>query len=137
MRRMAPESEIALADEVLDPEALTIGFSRRFAMYKRATLFMRDPQRLKRLLLDRERPIQIIIAGKSHPADNGGKELIRQLVHFMRDPEIRNRIVFIEDYDINIARYMVQGADVWLNTPRRPLEACGTSGMKAAANGGA
>jgi starch phosphorylase len=127
--------EVAHADEVLDPETLTIGFARRFAMYKRGNLLLRDPARIKRLLGDKDRPIQIIFAGKAHPADTMAKEIIRELVHFMRDPAIRRRVVFIEDYDMNVARYLLQGVDVWLNTPRRPLEASGTSGMKAAANG--
>jgi len=134
-KRGAPEPEIARADEVLDPEVLTIGFARRFALYKRGTLLLRDRERITRLLTDRDRPIQIIFAGKAHPADTMAKEIIRELIHFMRDPAIRRRVVFIEDYDMNVARYLVQGVDVWLNTPRRPLEASGTSGMKAAANG--
>ena len=134
-QRGAPLSEIAAASEALDPEVLTIGFARRFATYKRANLFLSDPDRVKRLLRNEEHPVQFIIAGKAHPADVQGKELIRSIVHFARDPEVRNRIVFIEDYDINVARYMVQGVDCWLNTPRRPMEASGTSGMKAAANG--
>jgi len=133
--RQAPTAEIREALEILDPEALTIGFARRFAAYKRGSLILRDPERLKRLLLNKERPVQIIIAGKAHPQDTHAKEIIRALIHFMRDPEVRRRMVFIEDYDINVARYMVQGVDVWLNTPRRPMEASGTSGMKAAANG--
>ncbi|NQU43563.1 alpha-glucan family phosphorylase [bacterium] len=133
--RGAPQSELAQAEEVLDPEALTIGFARRFALYKRGTLILRDAERLKKLMADKDRPVQFIIAGKAHPADTMAKEIIRELVHFMRDPAIRRRFVFIEDYDMNVARYLVQGVDVWLNTPRRPLEASGTSGMKAAANG--
>jgi len=135
MHRGAPERELAQAEEILDPEALTIGFARRFALYKRGNLLLRDPERLKRLLLNRDRPIQIIFAGKAHPADTMAKDIIRQLVHFMRDPEVRRHVVFLENYDLNVARYLVQGVDVWLNTPRRPLEASGTSGMKAAANG--
>lgn len=133
-RRVSP-SEINLADEVLDPRALTIGFARRFAAYKRANLLLREPERLAKILANSERPVQLIIAGKAHPADTPGKELLRQIIHFIRNEPFRQRIVFLEDYDINVARYMVQGADVWLNTPRRPLEASGTSGMKAAANG--
>lgn len=127
--------ELAAADEVLDPEALTIGFARRFASYKRGALLLRDPDRLIRLLEDIKRPIQFIFAGKAHPADNEGKELIRALIHFARNPAIRRRIIFLENYDMNVARYLVQGVDVWLNTPRRGMEASGTSGMKAAANG--
>ncbi|MGI8914012.1 MAG: alpha-glucan family phosphorylase [Chloroflexota bacterium] len=131
----APAADVALASEVLSPDALTIGFARRFATYKRATLLFRDPERLARLLNDRDRPVQIIIAGKAHPADDPGKDLIRQIVHFTRRPELAHNVVFLEDYDLVVARYLVQGVDVWLNTPRRPLEASGTSGMKAALNG--
>ncbi len=134
-RRGAPDAEIAAAGEVLDPAALTIGFARRVASYKRGTLLFRDLQRLARILNNRERPVQIIIAGKAHPQDNAAKEIVRQIVHFCRREEFRSRIVFIEDYDMVIARHLVQGADVWLNTPRRPEEASGTSGMKAALNG--
>jgi starch phosphorylase len=131
----ATRSEAALADEILDPEALTIGFARRFATYKRATLLLRDPQRLIGILNKKDQPVQLIFAGKAHPQDSAGKELIRQIIHFARMPEIRRRIVFLEDYNITISRYLVQGVDIWLNTPRRPLEASGTSGMKAAING--
>ena len=123
------------AEQILDPEALTIGFARRFASYKRATLILHDPDRLRALLNDPKRPVQIIFAGKAHPLDTQGKQILKDLIHFIRGEEFRHRIVFIEDYDINVARYLVQGADVWLNTPRPPLEASGTSGMKAAANG--
>jgi len=133
--RGALPSEVTLADQVLNPEALTIGFARRFATYKRATLLMRDAERLARILSDQDRPVQIIFAGKSHPRDTPGKELIRQIIHFERRPEVRQRMVFIEDYDMIVARYLVQGVDVWLNTPRRPFEASGTSGMKATFNG--
>ena len=135
LRRGAPPHVVAESEQLLDPEALTIGFARRFAEYKRGTLIMRDPERLHKLLNHADRPVQLIIAGKAHPSDNAGKQLIRELVHFVRRDEFRNRIVFLEDYDINVARYLVAGCDVWLNTPRRPLEASGTSGMKAAANG--
>ncbi len=134
-RRGAPQAEIEAAEEVLDPEALTIGFARRFATYKRATLLLRDPERLQRLLNDPERPVQVIYAGKAHPRDGAGKELIRQIVDLARRPEFRRRLVFLEEHDMTVARYLVQGSDVWLNTPLRPLEASGTSGMKAAANG--
>ncbi|HZO90407.1 MAG TPA: alpha-glucan family phosphorylase [Chthonomonadaceae bacterium] len=130
------EFEIRQAREVLNPEALTIGFARRFATYKRATLILSDPERLTRILTDPQRPVQIVIAGKAHPRDDGGKELIRQIIHFARREEVRNRIVFLEDYDLTLARHMVQGVDVWLNTPRRLMEASGTSGMKVLANGG-
>src|SRR2546421_1520780 len=135
LRRGAAYDDVQMAEEVLDPEALTIGFARRFATYKRGALLLRDPDRLKKLLEDTKRPIQFIFAGKAHPADNEGKELIRAIVQFARQPNIRRKIIFIENYDINVARYLVQGVDVWLNTPRRPYEASGTSGMKAAANG--
>ncbi len=130
------DSELRRTKEVLNPDILTIGFARRFATYKRATLLLSDQDRLLRLLNDPNRPIQIIMAGKSHPHDDGGKELIRQVVQFAHRPEARNRIVFLEDYDLAVARFMVQGVDVWLNTPRRPMEASGTSGMKVLANGG-
>lgn len=133
--RGAPPSEAAQAEEVLDPEALTIGFARRFATYKRANLLLSDPDRLIRILTNKDRPVQIIFSGKAHPQDTPGKEIIRQIIHFERRPEVRRRMVFIEDYDMVVARYLVQGVDVWLNTPRRPLEASGTSGMKAALNG--
>ncbi|MEA2487639.1 MAG: glycogen phosphorylase, partial [Actinomycetota bacterium] len=133
--RGATESELGWTDEVFDPGILTIGFARRFAMYKRGTLLLRDIDRLKRLLLSQDRPIQVVIAGKAHPLDDGGKEMIRQLIHFAASADVRLRFAFIEDYDMEVARVLCQGSDVWLNTPRRPLEACGTSGMKAAING--
>ena len=135
IRRGAGYDDVAAADQVLDPEALTIGFARRFATYKRGTLLMRDADRLKKILSDPARPIQFLFAGKSHPADSEGKDLIKQIIHFARDAGVRRKVVFLENYDINVARYLVQGVDVWLNTPRRPYEASGTSGMKAAANG--
>jgi glycogen phosphorylase len=134
-RRGGTEAELALAFELLDPEALTIGFARRFATYKRATLLLSDVERLRRLLDDADRPVQILFAGKAHPADDPGKKLIKDLVHLARGEGYRHRLVFLEDYDMSIARYLVQGVDVWLNTPRRPKEASGTSGMKAAMNG--
>lgn len=134
-QRGASPAEIEAAGEVLDPEILTIGFARRFATYKRATLLLRDPDRLARLLNHPERPLQIIFAGKAHPRDNAGKELIQQIVTLAHQEPFRNRLIFLEDYDMAVARYLVQGADVWLNTPRRPREASGTSGMKATANG--
>jgi glycogen phosphorylase len=121
--------------DAFDPEALTIGFARRFATYKRADLIFSDPDRLARLLADTERPLQIVLAGKAHPADEGGKALIRKVVEFTRDPRANGRVVFLPDYEMTLARDLVQGVDVWLNTPRRPLEASGTSGMKAALNG--
>ncbi len=134
-RRGGTDAELALAEEVLDPEALTIGFARRFATYKRANLLLSDMDRLERLLTDRNRPVQIIFAGKAHPADEPGKKLIQEIVALARQEEFRNRLVFLEDYDIATARYLVQGVDIWLNTPRRPKEASGTSGMKATMNG--
>jgi starch phosphorylase len=134
-RRGAAPTELEAAGEVLDPQALTIGFARRFATYKRATLLLRELERLTRLLTDARRPVQVVFAGKAHPRDDAGKELIRQIVALARQDAFRRRLVFLEDYDMAAARYLVQGADVWLNTPRRPLEASGTSGMKAAANG--
>ncbi|MEZ0266157.1 MAG: alpha-glucan family phosphorylase [Phycisphaerae bacterium] len=135
-RRGASYDDVQAADEVLDPEALTIGFARRFATYKRGALLLRDVGRLMKLIEDSKRPIQFVFAGKAHPADHEGKELIKTIVNFARSsPQVRRRVVFIENYDINVARYLVQGVDVWLNTPRRPYEASGTSGMKAAVNG--
>jgi starch phosphorylase len=134
--RNALPAEIARADEVLDPDALTVGFARRFATYKRGTLIFRNLERLTALINHKDRPVQFIFAGKAHPRDHQGKELIAEIMQFARRPEFRRRIVFLEDYDMNVARYMVQGVDVWLNNPRRPLEASGTSGMKVAVNGG-
>ncbi|MDT5276395.1 MAG: glycogen phosphorylase, partial [Mycobacterium sp.] len=119
-----------------DPNVLTIGFARRVPTYKRLTLMLRDPDRLEQLLLDEEKPIQLIVAGKSHPADDGGKALIQQVVQFADRPEVRHRIAFLPDYDMSMARLLYWGCDVWLNNPLRPLEACGTSGMKSALNGG-
>jgi starch phosphorylase len=129
------EAQLEWINSAFDPEVLTMGFARRVPSYKRLTLMLRDPARLKALLLDEKRPVQIVIAGKSHPADDGGKQLIAQMVRFADDPEVRHRITFLPDYDIGMARYLYWGVDVWLNNPLRPLEACGTSGMKAALNG--
>jgi len=134
-RRNAARTVMREAETVLDPDILTIGFARRFATYKRATLLLKDLARIDAILTSKERPVQIIFAGKAHPKDDQGKEIIKNIIEFAQRPEIRRRIVFLEDYDINVARNLVQGVDVWLNTPRRPLEACGTSGMKAAING--
>lgn len=134
-RRGTYHTELNRAEEVLDPEALTIGFARRFASYKRGNLLLKDLQRLVKLLTNTQRPVQIIFAGKAHPSDTEGKDIIRQVVHFANEPEVRRRVVFIEDYDIDVARFMVRGVDIWLNNPRRPMEASGTSGMKAAVNG--
>ncbi|MCX7047710.1 MAG: alpha-glucan family phosphorylase [Candidatus Sumerlaeota bacterium] len=127
--------ELELAQNILNPHALTLGFARRFATYKRGDLLFTDPDRLARILHNAERPVQIIFAGKAHPQDNPGKEMIKRIYHYANEERFRQHIVFLEDYDINVARYMVQGCDVWINNPRRPLEASGTSGMKAAANG--
>lgn len=135
MRRGASQKDINHAEEVLDPEALTIGFARRFASYKRGNLIFRDLERIKKILTSKEQPVQIIIAGKAHPQDNNGKELIKHIVSLSKDPDMRHKVVFLEDYDMNVAHYLVQGADIWLNNPLRPEEASGTSGMKAAVNG--
>lgn len=135
IRRKAAASEQRHAAEVLEPHALTIGFARRFATYKRATLLFRDVERLKKILCDHEHPVQIVIAGKAHPKDQPGKSFIREIVQLSRDADLWKHIVFIEDYDMKTARELVQGVDLWLNTPRRGEEACGTSGMKAAMNG--
>jgi starch phosphorylase len=131
----ASEAEIQAAREVLTPEALTIGFARRFATYKRATLIFRDPERLDRIINNPKYPVQIIIAGKAHPQDEAGKEYIKKIIHLVRQERFRRRIVFLEDYNFHVAHHLVTGSDIWLNTPRRPQEACGTSGMKALANG--
>jgi starch phosphorylase len=134
-RNGAGEALLQRAEDVLSPYVLTIAFARRFATYKRGNLLLRDPERLFKLLQDSDRPIQIIFAGKAHPHDMPGKEIIKGIVHFSQRPEVRSRIVFLEDYDMTMARYLTSGADVWLNNPRRPLEASGTSGMKAGVNG--
>ena len=134
-KRGAADAELAWTDSVLDPDILTIGFARRVPTYKRLTLMLRDPERLKALLLHKTHPIQLVIAGKSHPADDAGKKMIQDLVRFTDDPAVRHRIAFLPNYDIAMARTLFPGCDVWLNNPLRPLEACGTSGMKAALNG--
>jgi starch phosphorylase len=134
--RNSQRAEIAQAKSVLDHNVLTIGFARRFATYKRAILLLRDPERFEAMLCNEDRPVQILFAGKAHPADHEGKEFIKRLVDFSQRPNIRRHVVFLENYDIAIARHLVQGVDIWLNTPRRPHEASGTSGMKAAVNGG-
>jgi len=135
-QRGASDAELIWIDGVLADDILTIGFARRVPSYKRLTMMLHDPARLTELLLDPDRPVQIVVAGKAHPADDGGKQLIQQLVRFADQPHVRHRIVFLPDYDMALARTLVQGCDVWLNNPLRPLEACGTSGMKAALNGG-
>jgi starch phosphorylase len=132
----ASQEEIAQTGQILDPEVLTLGFARRFATYKRPTLLLYDPERLIRLLTDRQRPVQILIAGKAHPADRPGQDMIHQWVQFTRRSEVRGRVIFLSDYDMLLTEQLVSGVDVWINTPRRPWEACGTSGMKVLANGG-
>ena len=134
--RGASDAELGWIATAFDPNVLTVGFARRVPTYKRLTLMLRDPERLEKLLLDEKRPIQLIVAGKSHPADEGGKALIQQVVRFADRPEVRHRIAFLPDYDMSMARQLYYGCDVWLNNPLRPLEACGTSGMKSALNGG-
>jgi len=136
LQRGASPAELSWIDGCLDPDVLTIGFARRVPSYKRLTLMLRDPDRLRALLLDPERPVQIVIAGKAHPADDGGKALIQEIVRFADDADVRHRIVFLPNYDIAMAQPLYPGCDVWLNNPLRPYEACGTSGMKAALNGG-
>ncbi len=136
LERGASDAELGWIATAFDPNVLTVGFARRVPTYKRLTLMLRDPDRLERLLLDAERPIQLIVAGKSHPADDGGKALIQQVVRFADRPEVRHRIAFLPNYDMSMARLLYWGCDVWLNNPLRPLEACGTSGMKSALNGG-
>jgi len=136
LQRGAAPSELAWTARIMDADVCTIGFARRVPSYKRLTLMLRDPERLKALLLHPERPVQLVIAGKAHPADEGGKRLIQEMVRFADDPEVRHRIAFLPDYDIAMAQPLYPGCDVWLNNPLRPYEACGTSGMKAALNGG-
>ncbi|MBA3720549.1 MAG: alpha-glucan family phosphorylase, partial [Nocardioidaceae bacterium] len=129
-------AELGWVESVFDPDVLTIGFARRVPSYKRLTLMLRDPDRLRDLLLHPDRPVQLVVAGKAHPADEGGKRLIQEIVRFADDPAVRHRIVFLPDYDITMAQQLYPGCDVWLNNPLRPYEACGTSGMKVALNGG-
>ncbi|WP_460954922.1 alpha-glucan family phosphorylase [Parasphingorhabdus pacifica] len=136
LARGASDLELGWCDSVFDPDVLTIGFARRVPTYKRLTLMLRDTERLRELLLDADRPVQVVVAGKSHPADEGGKAMIQKIIEFADQADVRHRIVFLPDYDMALARYLVSGCDVWLNNPVRPLEACGTSGMKAALNGG-
>ncbi|MDY6996924.1 MAG: alpha-glucan family phosphorylase [Actinomycetota bacterium] len=136
LQRGAAEAELGWISTAFDPDVLTIGFARRVPTYKRLTLMLRDPERLARLLLDEQRPLQLIVAGKAHPADEGGKALIQQIVRFADRHDVRHRFAFLPDYDMSMARTLYHGCDVWLNNPLRPLEACGTSGMKSALNGG-
>jgi starch phosphorylase len=132
----APPEEVEAARHLFDPNILTLGFARRFATYKRPNLLLHDPPRLLRLLSNSERPVQLIIAGKAHPADQAGQALIREWTHFIRRPEARQHAIFLSDYDMLLTEHLVQGVDVWINTPRRPWEASGTSGMKVLVNGG-
>jgi len=132
----APDEVVAAARQALDPNALTLGFARRFATYKRPALLLTDPERLARLVTNAERPVQLIVAGKAHPNDGEGKRLVQQMARFAARPDVRDRVVFLADYDIGLTRQLVAGVDVWINTPRRPWEACGTSGMKVLVNGG-
>ncbi len=134
-RQGVPDSELEWTDRALDEDAILVGFARRVATYKRGNLLFTQPERLRRLLLDPQRPLQLVFAGKAHPKDEEGKRIIQQLAQAAGDLELRSRLVFLEDYDLALARLMYQGADVWLNTPRRPMEACGTSGQKAAVSG--
>ncbi len=134
--RGEPPAVIALAEQALDPNILTLGFARRFTEYKRPNLLLHDAERLRRLLTDPARPVQLILAGKAHPADDAGKRMIQEWIRLARAPELRRRLVFLEDYDLALAQELVQGVDVWINTPRHPWEACGTSGMKVLVNGG-
>jgi starch phosphorylase len=135
-QRLGQKEILKQVDQILDPDILTIGCARRFATYKRGDLILSQPDRLARLIGDPLRPIQIVFAGKAHPRDDSGKQLLQRIVRYSHDPACRNRIVFVEDYDYNVGRHLVQGVDVWLNNPRRPLEACGTSGQKVVLNGG-
>jgi starch phosphorylase len=132
----APPEEVQAARQLFDPAVLTLGFARRFATYKRPNLLLHDPARLLRLLSDPLRPVQLILAGKAHPADRDGQALIREWTHFIRQPAVRPHAVFLSDYDMLLTEHLVQGVDVWINTPLRPWEACGTSGMKVLVNGG-
>jgi starch phosphorylase len=134
--RLGQRRTVQQIEQILDPDILTIGSARRFATYKRGDLVLSQPERLAKLLLDPRRPIQIIFAGKAHPRDHEGKLLLQRIARYSSDPAYRRRVVFVENYDYNVARHLVQGVDVWLNNPRRPLEACGTSGQKVVLNGG-
>lgn len=132
----APPDAIDAAKHMFDPNILTLGFARRFASYKRPNMLLHDPARLLRLLTNPQRPVQLIMAGKAHPADQAGQALIQEWTHFIRRPEVRPHVIFLSDYNMLLSEYLVQGVDVWINTPRRPWEACGTSGMKVLVNGG-
>jgi starch phosphorylase len=132
----ADKAKLKEAESILNTDALTIGFARRFATYKRGDLIFRDIDKLKRIVKSSSMPVQFIYSGKAHPKDEGGKNLISEIISYTRDTDLKNKIVFLDNYDINVARHLVEGCDVWLNNPRRPLEASGTSGMKIIANGG-
>jgi starch phosphorylase len=132
----ADKTKLKEADSILSTESLTIGFARRFATYKRGTLIFRDLDRLKKIIKNTSMPVQFVFSGKAHPKDEGGKNLISEIISYTRDPDLKNKIVFLDNYDINVARHLVEGCDIWLNNPRRPQEASGTSGMKVIANGG-
>ena len=132
----ASPGDVDAAKHLFDPNVLTLGFARRFATYKRPNLLLHDPERLLRLLTNPQRPVQLILAGKAHPADTAGQALIQEWTHFIRRPEARPHVIFLSDYDMNLTQHLVQGVDVWINSPRRPWEACGTSGMKVLVNGG-
>jgi starch phosphorylase len=134
--RLGAQEIIRQIDHILDPDILTIGSARRLAAYKRGDLILSQPERLIKLVSDPKRPIQIIFAGKAHPRDDEGKKILQLIIQYENNPQLKRRIVFVEDYDYNVARHLVQGVDVWLNTPRRPMEACGTSGQKVVLNGG-
>src|SRR5208283_5396647 len=135
-RRDEPREVLQRLERALSPDALTIGFARRFATYKRANLILTDMERLAAMVNDFKRPVQFVFAGKAHPRDEPGKRVLQQIAELMRDPKFADKFVFVEDYDINVGRHFVQGVDVWLNNPRRPLEASGTSGQKVVLNGG-
>jgi len=135
VRENVPPARVLAGGTLLDQNALTVGFARRMTAYKRPDLIFRDPDRLARLLNDPKRPMQIVFAGKAHPADDGGKRVLQSVYRFASDPAFGGRVAFVDDYDLHVAHYLVQGCDVWLNTPRKPLEASGTSGMKASMNG--
>ena len=132
----ASPEEMDRAKHLFDPDALTLGFARRFATYKRPNLLLHDRERLLRLLTNPQRPVQLIIAGKAHPADQAGQALIAEWIHFIRQPDVRPHVIFLSDDDMLLTEQLVQGVDLWINTPRRPWEACGTSGMKVLVNGG-
>ena len=134
--RLGDQETIQQIDQILDPDILTIGSARRLATYKQGDLILSRPERLIKLVTDPKMPVQIIFAGKAHPRDNDGKALLQRIMQNTSNPVLKRRIIFVEDYDYNVARHLVQGVDVWLNTPRRPLEACGTSGQKVVLNGG-